>query len=132
MDDLIADGEFDEFGRGYYFSESLDLKGNSDKLDHGDIPEPCSKEEANLIGSACRDGKHRPVLDIDFPVRLVPSTTAGHFHLYVDVPMTWEKQCILMAAMEKAGIVQKGYRKWSVERGMSFVRPPWVKKPEKK
>ena len=75
---------------------------------------------------------HRPVLDIDYPVRLVESTTKGHFHLYIDVPMTWQKQCDLMLAMEHAGILQYGYRKWSEQRGQSFVRPPWIRKPEKK
>lgn len=28
--------------------------------------------------------RHSPVLDIDFPARLLPSTTEGHFHSYLD------------------------------------------------
>lgn len=124
--------EYDEFGRQYLFSEHLqDGNGDSKNIDQGSPPIQCNKENANLISSLCQDGQHRPVLDIDFPVRLIPSTTPGHFHLYVDIPMTWEKQCTLMLAMENAGILQFGYRKYSESRGMSLVRPPWVKKPEK-
>lgn len=122
--------ETDEHGRIFYKSESLDEFGNSDEIDHGDDPQPCTKDEANIVSSRTINGKHKPVIDIDFPVRLIESSTPGHFHLYIDVEMTWKQQVKLMDAMEEAGIVQKGFNKFSQLRGMSFVRPPWVKKKE--
>lgn len=126
----MSDDMHDEFGRAFYFSEHLDGGGNSEEIDQGDEPQPCTRDKANLLSSKCRDNSHMPVLDIDFPVRLIESSTKGHFHLYIDVKMTWTQQCVLMAAMENAGIMQPGFRHFSERRGMSFCRPEWVKKPK--
>ena len=83
---------------------------------------------ANLISSRLDDGMHAPVLDIDFNARLQPSSTKGHFHLYLEKPMTWRKYRRLLRALYKAGIIQKGYYTNSVRRRQTLVRLPWVKK----
>ena len=36
-------------------------------------------------------GMHRPILDIDLPAALIPSSTPGHYHLYIDKPMEWDR-----------------------------------------
>lgn len=41
--------------------------------------------EPNCVGSLLAYGKlHAPTLDVDFPCELVPSSTPGHFHRYID------------------------------------------------
>jgi hypothetical protein len=77
-----------------------------------------------------RDDSHRVVLDIDFPAILLPSTTPGHHHLYVDKVMTWAQYSLLLTAMAAAGLLEQGYVDACLERGFSAVRLPWVKKQE--
>jgi len=91
-----------------------------------------SAHEANLITSIVADnsGMHRPVLDIDVPCVLVPSSTPGHFHLYIDKPMSWKTYHALLCALGEAGILEGGYVGASIERGHTAVRLPWVSKPE--
>lgn len=73
---------------------------------------------------------HRPVLDLDFPAMLVPSSTPGHFHLYLDKPMKWTAYHDLLGALAEAGIIEEGYAEASQVRGYSAVRVPWLKKGE--
>lgn len=73
---------------------------------------------------------HRLVLDIDHPVHVVPSTTPGHFHLYIDHPIKATAYWKLVAAMVDAGLVEPGYLGASERRGFTCVRPPWVRKED--
>lgn len=84
----------------------------------------------NLISSEVDDGTglHMPVLDIDFAAELVPSRTPGHFHLYLDKPMTWGTYRNLLRALADAGVIEPGYASASIERGATFVRKPGVPK----
>lgn len=87
----------------------------------------------NLVASRLygTDDWHSPVLDVDFPVRLVPSSTPGHFHLYFDgVMMAWAKYEKLLKALAEAGIIETGYYENAIRRGMTMVRLPHVKKDE--
>lgn len=71
---------------------------------------------------------HAPVLDIDIPHELVPSSTPGHSHLYLDIPMTWRQYKRLLKALARAGVVEKGYVEASIRRKHTAVRVPWLKK----
>ena len=71
---------------------------------------------------------HRPVLDIDFQLFTVPSSTPGHFHLYLDKPMSWPKYKRLIDALADAGIIEGGYASVSIDRKYTSVRLPWVTK----
>ena len=74
---------------------------------------------------------HKPVLDIDLPVKVVPSTTKGHHHhLYIDKAMTWEQYLKLLDVLADVGIIEEGYAGASEQRGFTAVRLPWVKKEE--
>lgn len=87
-------------------------------------------DEAEVVSSELRGSKmHAPVFDLDIPHTLVPSTTRGHSHLYLDVPMPWWKYRVLLFVLAWTGIVQKGYVHASVSRGHTDVRLPWIKKP---
>lgn len=77
-----------------------------------------------------RKNMHRPVLDIDFPAAVIPSTTPGHGHLYIDKPMTWDQYERLLNVLAEVGIIEQGYANASIERQHTAVRLPWVKKKQ--
>lgn len=80
---------------------------------------------AHLVGSELENGLHSPVLDIDFPARLVPSATPGHFHLYFDgLELSWIRYVPLLEALGEAGVIEPGYAGASIARGGTFVRTP--------
>jgi tryptophan 2,3-dioxygenase len=91
--------------------------------------ERCSAAEANVITSEIQNSDlHAPVLDMDIPCALVPSSTPGHFHLYIEKPMTWRTYKRLLKALGRAGILEDGFVQASLSRGYTSVRVPWVKK----
>lgn len=85
-----------------------------------------SIEKANAISSRVDTGRyvHMPAIDIDHPCRLVRSSTPGHHHLYVDVPMAWWRYRLLLWAMVRAGIVEPGYYRCAVARRATYLRAP--------
>lgn len=98
-----------------------------------------SASEANVITSLFKspfgelDTYHAVVLDIDHPAWLIPSTTPGHYHLYIDVPggiadQAWRR---LLDALAYCNIIEPGYAKASKARGFTSVRLPWVQKGDK-
>ena len=94
----------------------------------GEERTPCPPANADVVTSMLPDGRHAPVLDLDVPHRLVASTTEGHSHLYLDVPMSWRNYKKLLKALAKAGVIEHNYMAMSINRGHSAVRMPWVKK----
>ena len=72
---------------------------------------------------------HKLVLDLDLPAALLPSSTRGHFHLYIDHEMTWKQYRKVLRALAGAGIIESGYLGASEQRGYTSVRLPWVRKP---
>lgn len=95
----------------------LDYKYRSDKPRWA-----CSGDNANLVSSRTKDGLHAPALDIDFPARLVPSKTSGHYHLYLDKAMPWWRYRIMLKVLAWCGIIEKGYYRASVVRKQTFLR----------
>lgn len=103
-----------------------------------DLPEPTTDiNEAQVITSKIEYhdrnpnlGLHRPILDIDFPAALIPSSTEGHFHLYLDKPMEWTVYRDLLRALAAAGIIENGYAQASEARKYTAVRLPWVRKED--
>jgi hypothetical protein len=101
-----------------------------------DNPEPENEvailEDADIITSKVEGENdwHKPILDIDFGAQLIPSSTPGHFHLYLDKAMSWYQYKKLLSALRQAGIIEPGYQQASVNRGYSAVRLPWIDKPK--
>jgi hypothetical protein len=90
-----------------------------------------TSEGATLVVSATDltlQGSHFPVIDLDVPVNLVPATTLGHTHLYINHPVSPEGLMEILEVLSKHGIVEEGYYQASKKRGFSAVRLPWVKK----
>jgi hypothetical protein len=85
--------------------------------------------EANLVGSHLSGGGHSPVLDLDYEVSLVPSTTPGHFHLYLDgLEMDDDTYDMLLQDLAAAGVIQQGFANQFERHGQTFLRPPGVQK----
>jgi hypothetical protein len=87
--------------------------------------------DANVVSSNYLNPEgdtHRPVLDIDFPAKLIPSSTPGHFHLYLDRSMPWADYEKFLRVCGEVGILEPGYVSVSVERKHTAVRVPWLKK----
>lgn len=115
---------------------SVDFKGGESSED----PEqPVSRPQAELEeahtwsselvdAEGNRTGYHTVMLDIDHPVRVLPSSTTGHYHLYIDVPVEETKYFDALDALAKAGIVEQGYVEASRARAGTHLRLPWVKK----
>ncbi len=131
MSDTLDYDSYDEHGRGYWLCKDLDTRGDSEDGVDKEVREPSVRCQANLLSSLCEDGLHRPVLDFDIPARLIPSSTPGHTHLYIDLPVgcSWESYERLLLAMRDCGILQPGYVNASTRRECTHVRPEWVKKP---
>lgn len=94
-------------------------------------PEPDSRRttddvaEAQVVSSESLDG-HRPLLDLDFPAALVPSSTPGHHHLYIDKPMSWDDYVKLLDVLAEVGLLEPGFVSASKQRRATFLRLPWV------
>ena len=90
-------------------------------------------QDANIVSSFVGevDGVryHRPLLDIDLPVNLLPST--NNHHLYLDKILTEEQYVALLTALHEAGIIGKGNVSQMQVYGATTLRLPWIKKGDK-
>ena len=120
--------------RSVWHCRDLEALGDPDYEKETDTVEPESIDEVNLIGSQIYeddsngDAMHAITIDLDVPARLVPSSTEGHSHLYIDVPISWDEYDRILRALADAGIVEQGYAKAAITRKQTYLRPPWVKK----
>ncbi len=74
--------------------------------------------------------EHVLALDIDLPMRVVPSTHPGRGHLWINKLMPWDDVLKVLAVLVEVGVVSESYRQHSVSRGYTCLRPAFVdKKP---
>lgn len=90
----------------------------------------CGEEEGVLVSSLCHNGKHAPVIDLDLPAQLLPSTTEGHFHLFIGREMRWWRYRLLLWALRRAGLIDKGFYRVSRKFKQSMVWKPGVDSSE--
>lgn len=118
---------------------ALDLKIKSEpllvslaKYDMAEDRWPDNPDVANLISSRIDEkGKiHKPILDLDIPIRLEPSSTPGHHHLYIDVDVSWPRYAAMLTGLYLAGVIEMGFWVWSLRRKGTFVRKPGIKKTD--
>lgn len=113
-----------------------DAKGENRPGDRREVTNNGGLDAANVISSRhieddlLNEPHHALVLDIDHPCWLMPSTTPGHYHLYVDVPggIDNDKYLALLTALADAGVIEWGYASASAARGFTSARLPWVQK----
>lgn len=109
-------------------------RDSADPLQPDDFREEADLGKANVVSSLvegpcdCVPAVHRPVIDIDFPVYVVQSTSPRHHHLYIDKELTPGQYFKLLDVMVEVGIVQAGYVAAARRRGATMVRLPWVRK----
>jgi hypothetical protein len=141
----VNQADLDEMGDSDDPEWVFDLRTRLDEEEH-ELVEP---GEGNLVSSFVREDRvdrgygrrlfgnheliamHKPVLDLDIPATLMPSTTEGHYHLYLDVEIPEKDYRNLLGSLASVGIIQQGFKAQMTRRGATFVRPPWVKKPGK-
>jgi hypothetical protein len=100
---------------------------NASSSDGGGLwPDPAKTKDSpiNLIGSEVVQGWHAPVIDMDFPVHVMPSRQPGHSHLYIDKLVSWDDYKKLLKLMADIGLVEQGYADSAMNSGQSFVRLP--------
>jgi hypothetical protein len=79
--------------------------------------EVVEQSEANLVSSLIAEDwnktedhlYHYPILDIDFPAYLIPSSHPGRYHLYLARALSKGKYDALLDALAEAGIIERGY-----------------------
>lgn len=119
-----------EFARAHVFRYSTVLQSSHIAESDGEIKitNDVPVQKANLICSDLPNGKHKPMLDIDIPAALVPSSTPGHGHLYLDKELTWEQYERLLTVLWECGIIQEGVHANAVKRKYTGLRLPWHSK----
>lgn len=83
---------------------------------------------ANVVSSLLTNGRHAPAIDLDLPAVLVPTSTFGHSHLYLDHEMCWDHYRRLLEVMVEAGLVETGFYESAIRRGTTLLRLPGVSK----
>lgn len=111
--------EFDEYG------ETEDSRKIVEDLEQATVV--TSETEKPTLSNQWMP-KHKPVLDIDLPVIVVPSSTPGHHHLFIDKEMTWENYEKLLKVLAEVGIIEEGYLGAALMRGHTAVRLQGVTK----
>lgn len=115
------------FGAGSDSEESMALVEDR-------TPKPV--DESHVASSQTRAWlakRHHLLLDVDIPAWLIPSSSYGKSHLYVELPRggaPWEDYKAFLLAAAKIGLIEDGYAKASIRRGHTALRLPWVKKGE--
>lgn len=86
--------------------------------------------DADIITSKIKGSAdlHTIMLDLDVPAKLVPSSTEGHSHLYIDVKLDRDRYARLLGALQDAGVIQFGFAWGFAVRGATSLRLPWVTK----
>lgn len=67
-------------------------------------------------------------IDLSVPYHLVPSSTPGHSHLYLDVDVAWGTYRELLLTLSKMCVVQAGWVNTAVKHERSVTRLPWIVK----
>lgn len=120
----------------YVNKTSLQHDSSGPIIQPDELEEVGSLEDAVLVSSQVAadplNGEpwHTPILDLDFSAHLEPSTTPGHYHLYLDRTLPWSKYEALLEALAVAGLIEWGYYEASRERQATMVRAPGVMKGE--
>ena len=116
-----------------HVTRRLDNWGSDSSYDKAEQGEEAGIfEGANVVTSqvAGAPSLHRIMLDIDFEAHLIPSSTEGHYHLYLDRMLSWDEYKKVLDVLGEVGILQPGYVAASKKKGATYLRLPWVKKAD--
>lgn len=87
---------------------------------------PRGSEKAKLVSSSIEAAPdlHAPCLDLDYGATLVPSSTPGHFHLYLNKAIAWRDYKRVLRALSKAGLIEADWAAASIQQQATFLRLP--------
>lgn len=93
-----------------------------------------TRRAPNCVTSFCPEtSTHRLVLDLDFECRLIPSSSPGCYHLYLDgIDMSYAHAGKVVRAMTVAGILEQGFGRNMARDSQLCVRAENVKKRQPK
>lgn len=74
------------------------------------------------------EGPARPEIEFKVPVRALPSSTQGHFHLYVDAEIAPAAHMTLLAAFRDAGLIGADFHAMAERNGMTLLIKPGLTK----
>jgi hypothetical protein len=86
------------------------------------------RSDTNNAFAVFGDAEHAVVLDLDIPAWLIPSSTLGHSHLYIDTRCSEKDYFALLDALVKCRVIEYGYAEASKVKGATYARLPWVRK----
>lgn len=88
-----------------------------------------SPQDAQVVSSEIEGSEyHTPMLDLDYSVRVIESSTPGHHHIYIDKPVLWKHYKNVLIALRDAGLIEEAFADVSIKRKSTHLRPPWVEK----
>jgi hypothetical protein len=112
------------FARVWNLDDYDNRSAEGEIVDFRGTPDGANVTTSKVLGKET----HKLVIDLDLPAQLLPSTTPGHFHFYIDKEMTWKQYSKVLKALAGAGLIEEGYLGASEGRGYTSVRLPWIKK----
>lgn len=122
-----------EFKRRLWTVTKWAYTGQGESYEAGEFRVPENDLEADAIGSLIENKPsepelHAPVLDFDFPCELLPSSTYGNNHLYINTPMSWENYEKLLGTLCEVGLIQEGFYRAAIKNKQTIVRKPGTHK----
>lgn len=110
------------------YRSKVKLNGSEDFTEEESFPTRVEvvedDEKYNLLSSRVRGGdSHTVLLDLDTEVRLMPSKTPGHYHLWLPGNnLSWEEYSRLLFVLLELRIIEHGFYEASIKREASFIR----------
>ena len=109
--------------------QSLGYVGDAEDYDGILYDESETDMPPNLMSSQIKGStSHYLILDIDHPAWLVPSSTPGHSHLFIDKKVKSEAFKDIIESLHSGGLLADGNMRQLYAYGSQFLRLPGVKK----
>lgn len=93
-----------------------------------DLDRPYTEYDAEVLDEVFKDFTEQP----SSKVLVVPSTTEGHCHLYLQFQVPEGEYMVKLMYLAVLGLIEPGYAVVSIRRGATFLRLPHIKKQPKK
>lgn len=104
-----------------YRVDAVTFAGNYGEADVRNAFVPDLQGNALSSRSLTATGLHCPVLDIDFGVQALESSTPDHHHLVLDQLMSWRSYRRLLRALHNAGVIERDWYRLAKRRRMTVV-----------
>ena len=92
------------------------------------LMDPVHAKELYLQVRPGEDIEPLPTLRLKVPVKLVPSSSAGHFHLYLEHAMDWELYKNLLLGLRDTGVIGRDFCTMCIRWRVSFLLKPGLAK----